>query len=323
LTKAKILALSRKEIRAQHLSYRTEKAYLDWIYRFFSFHGKKEPVELNEQDISTFLSFHAVNKQVSASTQNQARYALQFLYRNVLKREVDRIKFIRVEPSVSLPEVLTQEEVRAILGRLKGEKWLMAALLYGCGLSLNECLSLRIRDIDMEKEEIIIHSGIEHESRRMAIPRVLKEPMRKRLEALKYRYLTLYLKNYCGVVVPYPVEKKDPEASRSFQWFFIFPSLEPVKDRRTGKTRIHHRSDSYIQKAVRKSLGASGIDKQASCQNFRHSYAVHLLEEGYDIRVIQHLLGHKNIRSTMIYKQVMNRNRIVPKSPLDLLLSRP
>jgi len=320
LTKPKLLATVRKEIRSRGLSYRTEKAYLDWIYRYFSFHPMAHPEDLSEQDVATFLSFHAVNKQASASTQNQALSAIRFLYRNVLSRKLNPFRFIRAERETTLPEVFKREEVIRILDKLKGEKWMMVSLLYGCGLSLNECISLRIRDINLEDDEIMVHTSGDAISRKLVLPKHLKEPLRKRIEHLKYRYLTHCLHGYCGVVVPHALEKKYPEETRTFQWFFLFPSLEPLKDRRTGKTRIHHRSDTYLQKAVKKSLASAGITRQVSCQNFRHSYAVHLLEEGYDIRVIQQLLGHRNLRNTMIYRHVMNRGKISPKSPLDQLL---
>jgi integrase len=238
----------------------------------------------------------------------------------VLKRSLDPVGFIKAEKDTSLPEVFLKEEVTRILEKLKGEKWLMVSLMYGCGLSLNECLSLRIRDIDIENEEITIHTSSDEISRKLMLPRALQEPLRKRIETLKYRYLTLWLKGYCGVVLPHGLEKKYPEETRNFQWFFLFPSPEPLRDRRTRKIKIHHRSDTYIQRAVRKCLESEGIHKQVSCQSFRHSFAVHLLEEGYDIRVVQQLMGHKNLRNTMVYKHLMNRGKILPISPLDHIM---
>jgi integron integrase len=313
----KLLAKVRQEIRSKHLSYRTEKAYLDWIYRYFTFHDKKDPEQLNEKDITTFLSFHAVKKQVAASTQHQALYAILFLYRHVLKQSLRKIEFIKSQSKNYSPEILSRDEIKLILEKLKGEKWLMVSLLYGCGLSLNECLSLRIKDIDFDKEEIAIHDSRGEQRRIVALPKNLKNVLQKRMESLKYKYMLRSLKDCQNVYIPPGLEKLYPEASRTFQWFFLFPASEPTKDRQTKHIRWHHRSDTYIQKSIKKSLISTGINKHVSCQTFRHSYAIHLLEEGYDIRAVQQWLGHKNIRNTMVYRRLIHRKIVSPKSPLD------
>ena len=319
LSESKLFVQVRKEIRSRKLSYRTEKAYLDWIYRYFVFNNKINPSEMNPQHLATFLSFLAVKKQVSSSTQNQAFHALMFLYRYVLQSPPGKIRYIKVRQSTYFPKVFTRDEVKLILGKLKGEKWLIASLLYGCGLSLNECLSLRIQDIDLLNDEIIITDHSSDNLRTLALPKNLKEVLRKRIELLKYNFMLTGLRNFCGVSMPVSWSKAIPDASKTFEWYYLFPAKKPSKDRQTGKLRVHHRSEPFIQKTIRKCLKSCGIMKKASCHTFRHSYAIHLLESGYDIRVVQQLLGHKNIRNTMVYSRIMNQGKVIPKSPLDSL----
>lgn len=315
----KIMVVARKEIRNRRLSEHTEKAYLDWIYRFLIFHHTLNQEQLTDKEISTFLSYQAVSRQSPSSTQNQALHAILFLYRYVFKRTVSRIRFIRFKKTQDFPIVFTREEIRQILNHLAGEKRLIISLLYGCGLSLSECLSLRINDIDIGNNLLHIRNFRTGENREQGIPHKLRDELISRVETLRYRFMHLSINAYCGVSLPEPVQKASPEVGKLFSWFYLFPTLKPVRP--VGKKRecFHHRSETYVQKAVRKALKEAGIKKNASCRSFRHSFAVHLLKEGRGINDIQKLLGHKNIRNTLIYKHFLSSQSPVPESPLDNL----
>ena len=316
----KLMTLVRKEIRNSNLSYRTEKVYLDWIYRYYSFYSKTPLNKLSEKDAAVFLSFLAIKKQVSSSTQNQALHALRFLFRNVLKQNLTGIEYIKSGKKVNIPRVFSKEKIGMILGKLSGEKYLIASLLYGCGLSLNECLSLRIKDISFEKKGISITNDRGKKERILPLPDTLHQVLKKRIETLKYKYFSLSLKNFPGVTIPEYLENKHPHAHKSFPWFYLFPSQRPVKIKRIGQLRLHHRSDTFVRKTLKALFLSSGIGKDASCRTLRHSFAVHLLKDGIDIHTVQKLLGHKNVKSTLIYKHILKQEHSEIKSPLDHLL---
>ncbi|MDP1620738.1 MAG: integron integrase [Bacteroidales bacterium] len=313
------MVAARQEIRNRRLSEHTEKAYLDWMYRFLTFHHTLLPDELTEKEIGTFLSFQAVSKQAPSSTQNLALHAVLFLYRHVFKRTAKKIRFIRVKRTTGNLTVFSREEIRQLLLQLTGEKKLIISLLYGCGLNLNECLSLRIQDVDFEDNILFIRKTSTEETRTLRIPDKLREEMISRVEALRYRFMHLSIHGYCGVSIPESVKNSQPEAEKSFSWFFLFPTMKPVRLVGKGSERFHHRSETYVQKALRNVLKKAGIKKKASCRSLRHSYAVHLLKEGRDIYDVQKLLGHKNIRNTLVYKQFIKTQSGVPDSPLDNL----
>jgi integron integrase len=316
---AKILAKSRKEIRGKKLSYRTERAYLDWIYRFLLFHPGKDPGLISELEISIFLSYHAVRKQVAPSTQNQAFHAIRFMYRYVFNRTLKRFHYIRTRGPLPPPVVFSKDEIREILGKLSGDSKLIVSLLYGCGLRLSECLSLRIKDIDMINDEISVLSDPPRTKRKLVIPKQLRNALFEKIEILKYQYFQLSINKFPGVTIPEEIKKSQPNAAKSFEWFYFFPSMVTMKTRLDKGSFMHHRSDTYVQRAVRKAIQKAGINKQGTCSSFRHSFALHLLEEGYDISQVQKIMGHKNIKSTKIYRKIIDDQKIIISSPLDRL----
>jgi integron integrase len=315
----KILVISRREIRISHLSVQTEKAYLDWIFRFLMFHDIQKHTELTEKEVNIFLSFLAVRKQASSSTQNQALHAILFLYRKVFNINVSHINYIRVKKSHNLPNVFTLDEIRKILDHLSGEKKLIVSLLYGCGLNLNECLSLRIQDVNLDLNILHIRNYRTQKTRELFIQNKLREEFKLRIEALRYRHMRLSINKNCGVTVPGTILKTAPETCQDFSWFYLFPGVKPVKKNKNGTEIYHHRSETYIQKAVRKILKNHLLSKSASCRSFRHSFATHLLKEGIDIYDLQKLLGHKNIRNTLTYKLILQSQSQISGSPLDSL----
>jgi integron integrase len=304
--------------RLRHLSIRTEKAYLYHIKQFILFHRKQHPREMGEDEIRAYLTHLAIERHVSASTQNVALASLLFLYREVLKLQLDRIDDVeRARLPTRLPVVFTREEVAAILYRLSGIAQLVASLMYGSGLRLMECLRLRVKDIDFSYSQICIRDGKGAQDRITMLPAKLKEPLRLQLLDAKLTH-QLDLKSGLGEVwLPYALAQKYQNAAREWGWQYVFPSAQISVDPRAGKRRRHHLSESSIQRAVKSAIRAAGISKNGSCHTFRHSFATHLLEDGYDIRTVQELLGHKDVRTTMIYTHVLNRGGRGVKSPLD------
>jgi len=316
---SKFLDHVREVIRTKHFRYSTEKTYINWIYRFIIFHNKRHPEEMGGEEISQFLTYLAVERKVSASTQNQALNALVFLYKRVLRIPVDSFDFQRARIGKRLPVVFSREEARVVLSNLQGEYYLMASLLYGSGLRLSECVNLRIKDIDFNLNEIIIRAGKGDNDRRSLLPRILIPRINRQVDKAKIRLEeNMLVQGFAGASMPEALEKKYPTASKEEAWQFIFPSRKPAIDPRSGKLKQHYRHESFLQKEVKKAIRKSQINKHASCHTFRHSFATHLLEDGYDIRTVQELLGHNNVRSTMIYTHVLNRNKFNVRSPLDI-----
>jgi integron integrase len=308
----------RKIIRTNQLSYSTEKIYVSWIYRFIVFHDKRHPDEMGGKEIGAFLTHLAVERKVSASTQNQALNALVFLYKKVLKIPLDNLDYTFAPIGKRLPVALSREETNKIISKLKGESFLMASILYGGGLRLSECMNLRVKDIDFSLKEIVIRGGKGNHDRRTILPKVLIPHLNIQINKARLRLEeNLLVNGFAGVSMPEALERKYPNAAKELAWQYIFPARKPAIDPRSGRLKQHYRHESFLQKAVKLAIRESQINKNASCHTFRHSFATHLLEDGYDIRTVQELLGHKDVRTTMIYTHVLNRNKYNVQSPLD------
>jgi len=308
----------RQAIRTRQYSYQTEKAYVGWIKRFIFFHNKKHPAEMGEAEIGRFLSSLATDRHVSASTQNQALNALLFLYHEVLDKEVGYVNgVVRAKRPHRLPVVLTRQEVRSILDQLQGLEWIMAMLLYGAGLRLMECLRLRVKDMDFSRNEILVRDGKGRKDRVTMLPTAVKEPLRRYLEQSRKQHLSDLQDGFVGVALPYALERKYPSAAREWGWQWVFPASKPCVDPRSGVKKRYHLHESVLQKAVKDARLKAGIPKPAGPHTFRHSFATCLLEDGYDIRTVQELLGHKDVTTTMIYTHVLNRGGRGVTSPAD------
>ncbi|MFM7447513.1 MAG: integron integrase [Leptolyngbyaceae cyanobacterium] len=315
----KLLDQVRETIRLRHYSYRTEQSYVAWIRRYILFHHKRHPKEMGCAEIESFLTHLAVQEQVSASTQNQALSALLFLYRNVLHQELDRsIDAVRAKRSQYLPTVLTKEEVQAVLQHLSGVHGLVIRMLYGSGLRLNEGLRLRVKDVDFAQRQIIVRDAKGNESRVTMLPMSLIDPLQTHLQRVRRLHQRDLELAYGSVYLPFALERKYPHADRAWIWQFVFPSPGRSRDPRTGIIRRHYLHETGVQRAVKQAAYAAKIDKRVGCHTFRHSFATHLLEDGYDIRTVQELLGHKDVKTTMIYTHVLNRGGRGVRSPLDL-----
>jgi integron integrase len=318
LPKPRLLDRVRHAVRTRHYSRRTERAYVGWIRRFVLFHGKRHPDQMGADEIRAFLTALATAGKVSASTQNQAFSALLFLYREVLKREIEGLADVpRAKRPIRLPQVLSQREVAAILRELRGAPGLIARLLYGAGLRLLECASLRVKDLDFARGEITVRDGKGRKDRVTMLPARLVEPLRKQLRRVARQHESDLSFGTGSVELPDALERKYPNAPWELAWQWIFPAHRHYLHRDTGRRRRHHLHESVVQRAFRDALRATGIAKAASCHTLRHSFATHLLESGYDIRTIQELLGHSDVATTMIYTHVLNRGGRGVRSPLD------
>jgi len=309
----------REALRVRHYSIRTETSYLDWAKRFILFHHKRHPETMGAPEITAFLTHLAVEKHVAASTQTQALSAILFLYREVLQIGVDEpLDIVRAKKPERLPVVLTKDEVHSIFRQLSGDYLLMARLLYGSGLRLMECLRLRVKDLDFGQRQILVRDGKGMKDRVTMLPDQLREPLQAHLAVVRQLHQSDLAKGHGAVYLPFALDRKYPNANREWAWQYVFPSDRLSTDPRSpGVIRRHHADESGLQKAVREAVRASGITKNATCHTFRHSFATHLLEAGYDIRTVQELLGHADVRTTMIYTHVLNRGGLAVRSPLD------
>jgi integron integrase len=304
--------------RFRHLSLRTEETYRSWIKRYILFHQKRHPRELDAQAVTSFLTHLAVNEHVSASTQNQAFNALLFLYRQVLKMDAPEIEGVeRARLSRKLPVVFTKQESAAMLSAMNGLPRVIAGLLYGSGLRIMEAVRLRIKDLEFSHNEIRVRDGKGERDRITMLPDTLKEPLRRQIGRVRQLHESDLQKGYGEVYLPYALDRKYPNAAREFAWQYLFPADKLSVDPRSGKVRRHHLSEQIVQRAVKAALHKAGVRKNGSCHSFRHSFATHLLENGYDIRTVQELLGHKDVRTTMIYTHVLNKGGRGVRSPLD------
>ena len=316
----KLLDQVRDAIRVRHYSIRTEEAYLQWIKRYIFFHKKQHPLDMGEAEITAFLSHLAVDKHVSASTQNQALSALLFLYKEVLGVELDWLEdVVRAKRPQRLPVVLTVNEVRQILSLIPENNGLIARLMYGTGMRLMEAIRLRVKDINFEYRQITIRDGKGGKDRTTVLPDALIEELKGQLNKTRRLHETDLAEGYGCVYLPFALSRKYPNACREFAWQYVFPSMKRSRDPRSGEIRRHHLDEKNLQRAIKNAARKAGIAKPVSSHTLRHSFATHLLENGYDIRTIQELLGHKDVKTTMIYTHVVNRGGKGVKSPIDYL----
>jgi integron integrase len=313
----KLLDQVRDAIRLKHYSIRTEQAYVNWIKRYIHFHNVRHPADMGAPEVQAFLTHLAVEGNVAASTQNQALSALLFLYNVVLHQDLGPIDAMRAKKPKRLPSVLTKEEVHRVLGHMSGTHLLMAKLLYGSGLRLMECLRLRVKDLDFAQCQILVRDGKGEKDRVTILPESVVVPLQDHLRIVKRTHEEDLAKGYGAAYLPYALERKDPNAEREWIWQYVFPANRLSVDPRSGIVRRHHVHESSLQKAVRAAARATGIPKRISPHTFRHSFATHLLEAHYDIRTVQELLGHKDVKTTMIYTHVLNRGGLAVRSPLD------
>jgi len=314
----RLLDQVRAAARLHHLSLRTEQAYVGWVRRYVRFHGTRHPADLGAEEVRSFLSHLATERNVAASTQNQALAALLFLYRAVLQQPLPKIEGLQsARRPARLPTVLRREEVRAVLRELDGTMAIIGALLYGAGLRLMDALRLRIKDIDLELRALTIREGKGAKDRITVLPDSVIPALRQHLEQVRRLHQRDLATGHGEVHLPHALARKYPNAARSWEWQYAFPAPRLSVDPRSGVVRRHHLSRSAVQKAVTAAVRRARIAKRASCHTLRHSFATHLLEDGYDIRTVQELLGHQDVRTTMIYTHVLNRGGRAVRSPLD------
>ncbi len=313
----KLLDQVREAVRTKHYSSRTEQTYVEWIKRFILFHKKRHPAEMGAPEVQAFISFLAVERHVAASTQKQALSAILFLYRNVLNHPVEVPDILRPEASVHLPTVLTHPEAMQVIEKMSGTSQLMAKLLYGAGLRLMECLRLRVKDVDFGNHQIVVRDGKGEKDRVTILPDSVIPALQTHLTDVKAIHQKDLGEGYGEVSLPYALDRKYPNAAKEWSWQYIFPASQRSRDPLSGKTKRHHLDESVLQKAVRQAAALAGIAKPVSPHTFRHSFATHLLQNGYDIRTVQELLGHKDVKTTMIYTHVLQRGGLAVKSPLD------
>ncbi len=316
----RLLDRMRQAIRTRHYSRRTEEAYLLWVRRYVRFHALRHPAELPPSAVAQFLSHLANESNVSASTQSQALSALLFLYRDVLQKDIGWLEgVVRAKRPKRLPVVLSVPEIRALLAELHGAQWLMASLLYGSGLRLLEACTLRVKDVDLGQRQLTVRGGKGARDRVTLLPEVVVEPLTAHLAKVAAAHRR-DLDNACGrVVLPHQLAAKYPNADQEWIWQWVFPASRLYWDAASEVWRRHHTHESVLQRAVRGAAARAGIPKRVSCHTLRHSFATHLLEDGYDIRTVQELLGHKDVSTTMIYTHVLNRGGRGVRSPADRL----
>jgi integron integrase len=315
---ARLVERVRAAMRLRRLSARTEEAYLRWMRRYFDFHGRRHPAALGAGEVAAFLSDLATTRRVSASTQNQALAALLFLYGEVLGVKLPWLDEVERAPRPPrLPTVLSRDEARAVLGRMEGVPRLMASLLYGSGLRLMECCRLRVKDVDLARKQIVVREGKGGRDRVTLLPESLRPALASHLEGARGQHARDVAAGAGFVALPAAVAAKLPAAGCDWPWQWAFPAARTYLDRATRERRRHHLHETVVQGAVRGAVRLAGIPKRATCHTFRHSFATHLLEDGYDIRTVQELLGHRDVSTTMIYTHVLDRGPSGVRSPID------
>ena len=318
MTPPRLIEQVRAEIRARHYSRRTEDAYVHWIRRFIVFHGRRHPRELGALEISAFVTWLAVERHVAASTQNQALSGVLFLYREVLHQKVGAVELPpRARMPAKVPVVLTVAEVRKILDALTGVSRLVAMLLYGAGLRLQECLQLRVKDLDFDRREITVRRGKGQKDRRVMLPDASREALEHHLERVRRMHHGDLAAGFGRVVLPGALDRKYPHAATDWSWQFVFPAGRICRNERFGPPTRYQMHESVVQRAVTEAGRKAGLVKRVGCHTFRHSFATHLLESGSDIRTVQELRGHAAVSTTMIYTHVLNRGGLGVKSPMD------
>ena len=316
--KPKLLDEVRQVMRLKHYSYRTEQTYCEWIKRFLVFSGMRHPREMGKEELTAFLSHLAMDRKVAASTQNQAMAAILFLYQQVLEMEIGLLEGVhRAKRPERIPVVMTKQEVKSVLLQLSGDYRLMADLLYGSGLRLMECLRLRVKDLDFGYHQVTVREGKGGKDRRSMLPVSIVPALREHLEKVKKLHERDMAEGFGRVMMPGGLDTKYPNAATEWAWQWVFPAAKCSIDPRSAMKRRHHVQEKNLQNAVKQAANRAGISKSVSPHTFRHSFATHLLEAGYDIRTVQELLGHKDVATTMIYTHVLNKPGIAVRSPLD------
>jgi len=321
-----LFEVAREKIRTRHLALRTEQAYLHWMRRYVKFHARRHPRDMGRVEVEAFLSHLAVEAKVAASTQNQALQALLFLYRQVLDIELPWLENVtRASRPRRIPVVLSRSEVRAVLAELEGTCWLIAGLLYGSGLRLMEAHRLRVKDLVLDRGEIIVRDAKGGKDRVTVLPAICAAPLREHLAKLFTRFERQRRLGEPGVPLPAALGRKYPNASTQWGWQWVFPGGSLCRDVYTGLPTLMHQHPKVVQRAVQAAVRKAGILQPASCHTFRHCFATHLLETGSDIRTVQELLGHADVRTTMIYTHVLGKGAMGVGSPLDraIIESRP
>ncbi len=317
---SRLLTELRQALRVRHYSPRTEEAYVAWVRRFVRFAGLRHPRELGQAEVTAFLSDLAVTKRVSAATQNQALAALLFLYRKVLGRELGPVgPLVRAKEPGRLPVVLTRAEVTRLLREIDGQARVIAGLLYGSGLRLLECVELRVKDIDLERHEVRVQRGKGARDRVTVLPDLLVTPLGRQLGWVRALHQRDRARGGGRVALPGALARKLPGAAADWPWQWLFPARRIYRDAATGEWRRHHVHPTAVQRAVAAAVRRAGLSKRATCHTLRHSFATHLIEDGYDIRTVQELLGHRSVETTMIYTHVLNRGGLGVVSPVDRL----
>lgn len=314
----KLLDLVRQRIRLKGYSIRTEKAYVSWIKRYILFHDKRHPEDMGKAEIEAFLSHLAMKLNVAPSTQNQAFNAILFLYNHVLQKDMpEDIDAFRAKKPQRLPTVMTREETMRVIRVMTGTHQMMGKIMYGSGLRVLECVRLRVKDVDFEMNQIVVRDGKGKVDRVTVLPEKVRPALKEHLEHVKRLHECDLSKGFGRVYLPYALARKYKNANREWGWQYVFPAKSLSIDPRSAEKRRHHIHVSSIQKAVKYAVRIAGINKPVTCHTLRHSFATHLLEDGYDIRTIQELLGHKDVSTTMIYTHVLNRGGRAVRSPLD------
>jgi len=320
ISSPKLLDQLKNAIRTKHYSSKTEEAYCGWVKRFILFHDKEHPENMGAEEIREFINYLSVNKKVSGSTQNQALCGLLFLYREVLETDLDDIDGIQwAKRAKKLPVVFSRGEVTSILSKLTGEYELMVKLLYGSGLRLNECLQLRVKDIDFDTNQVIVRGGKGEKDRYTILPKSIKSELKDHIESVKKIHEEDIKEGFDSVYMPHRLSSKYPKAGKKIGWHYLFPSKNLAIDPESGEKRRHHIHERTLQRAVKKAIERAGVQKNGGCHTFRHSFATHLLEDGVNVRVVQELLGHEKLETTMVYTHVMSKSKKGIDSPMDNL----
>jgi integron integrase len=314
----RLLDVARGKLRAKHYSYRTEQQYLYWIRRYVLFHGKRHPADMSGPEVEKFLTDLAVNQGVSASTQNQALSGLLFLYRQVLDVDLPWLEnIVRASTPKRVPVVLSARQVRLLLAQLDGSTRLIGQLLYGSGLRVMETLRLRIKDVDFDYSQVLVRNGKGHKDRVTVLPEAVAEGLKAHLRAVREQHRVAVERGFGGVEMPRALSRKYPNAAEEWGWQYVFPAERPSRDPRSGAFRRHHVHETTVQRAIRRGARRAGILKPVGPHTLRHCFATHLLERGADIRTVQELMGHADVRTTQIYTHVMKKGASAAKSPLD------
>lgn len=314
----KLLVVARDKMRARHFSYRTEQAYLGWIKRFILYNDKRHPRDMAAPEVEAFLTHLAVERHVSASTQNQALGAILFLYRHVLEADLPWFEnVVRARKSVHVPVVLSRREVQTLLAQLEPPFHLIAQLLYGSGLRLIEALRLRVKDVDFEYSQVVVRDGKGRKDRVTVLPDTVASTLQTHLRSVRAQHTSALQRGYGGVELPEALAQKYPGATKDWGWQYVFPAARPSRDPHSAAYRRHHLHETSVQRVVRVAARRLGITKPVGPHTLRHCFATHLLERGYDIRTVQELMGHADVRTTQIYTHVMKKGAGAVKSPLD------